>query len=281
MDCNAARQYLSLFYDGELSPALTAELEEHISGCAHCTETLAGFRELSQAARKLETPVVPPLVWQKIEADLNRPQPRPHVVDRSRRGRRIAVLSAVAALLAIVLGIQAWRLSPSHAHAQMAADFSEYLDGLAVDPEKAERELREKYNGQEVSLEAAQSRVRYPVVAPPTLPDGQTREGIYLLQMPCCTCLQVVYKGKDGERLAVFEHVDSQPGWFGDRPSIRTHCDGVATSLVEVDKRLAASWQRQGCFITLVGAQDVKEVAQVIAFLDQVKPVDGPADIPN
>lgn len=67
---------------------------------------------------------------------------------------------------------------------------------------------------------------------------------------------------------AVFEHADDQFAWFGGRPLIETRCNGRPASLVQVQNRLAASWQRQGRFITVVGAHDVEEALELVAFLD-------------
>jgi hypothetical protein len=100
------------------------------------------------------------------------------------------------------------------------------------------------------------------------LPDGASLEALYLLRMPGCLCIEAVYQGVGNETLVIFEHLDDQANWFGNRPMIHARCNGRPTSLVQVDGRLAASWKRKGRFITIVGARDVEQVSQLIAFLD-------------
>ena len=124
------------------------------------------------------------------------------------------------------------------------------------------------YEGRAVSYDEAATKVRYQPVTPERLPNGFSRKAVYLLRMPCCTCVQAIYQGTDGEKLAVFEHVDDQPVWFGTRPTIHTRCNGMPTSLVQVDDCLAASWKHQGRFVTVVGARDMEQVGQLMAFLD-------------
>jgi hypothetical protein len=87
--------------------------------------------------------------------------------------------------------------------------------------------------------------------------------------MPCCTCVETIYKNADGETLAVFEHHDEEPAWFSNRPMIRVRCNGTPTSLVQVDDHLAASWRHQGRCLTVVGARDVDQVASLITGFQQ------------
>jgi hypothetical protein len=79
--------------------------------------------------------------------------------------------------------------------------------------------------------------------------------------------VQAVYR-RDGDRLAVFEHVDDQPIWFGERPVIQARCHGLPTSLVQCDERLAASWRRSGRYLTIVGARNLEQIAELVAYLD-------------
>ena len=151
----------------------------------------------------------------------------------------------------------------------MAINFGRYLNELGKNPDEAQQVLLASYGGRAVSVDEAARQLRYRPVAPDELPDGTSLEALYLLHMPCCLCVQAVYKDSNGERLAVFEHVDDQPIWFGSRPTIQTRCNGIPTSIVQVDDHLAASWQRQGRYVTVIGASNVEQVAQLMAFFDQ------------
>ena len=74
----------------------------------------------------------------------------------------------------------------------------------------------------------------------------------------------------DGSTLVIFEHDDEETTeWFGGRPEITTSCNGERCCLVELDDRIAASWKRGKRHMTLIGVQDVAEVNQMVAWLDE------------
>jgi len=41
------RQWLSLYYDGEMEPQYTKEMENHIAGCADCAKQMEAYRKIS------------------------------------------------------------------------------------------------------------------------------------------------------------------------------------------------------------------------------------------
>ena len=69
--------------------------------------------------------------------------------------------------------------------------------------------------------------------------------------------------------IAIFEHDDENTDeWFGDRATMTKECNGKRCSLVELDARLAASWQRDQRHITIVGLRDTAELAQFVAWFE-------------
>jgi hypothetical protein len=271
IDCATARQHLSAYHDGELSPDLRAAMAQHLESCRECTRTLAEFRELSRMAAEMPTPAVPADIWPQLEKKLAAEVPRQRtLVSHLIRRRRTWIGLATAAVVVVAASTAAivWLDPAEHAHGHVAVEFGRYLDEFERNPDAAQQVLLSNYEGRGVSYDEAATKVRYQPVTPERLPNGLSRKAVYLLRMPCCTCVQAIYQGTDGEKLAVFEHVDDQPMWFGTRPTIHTRCNGMPTSLVQVDDRLAASWKRQGRFVTVVGARDVEQVAQLMAFLD-------------
>jgi len=184
---------------------------------------------------------------------------------RRARFRSVAVAASVA-LVAISVGLLLHRGRDSD-HAAVAATFGRYLDEFGRSPDQAQQVLLSSYDGRAVDIEEAARTLRYYPATPETLPDGFARDRVYLLKMPCCTCVQTIYKNDAGTCLAMFEHVDDQPVWFGDRPTITAQCHGMPTSLVQVDDHLAATWNRQGRYITVIGARNVEQVAQLVASL--------------
>lgn len=271
MDCFSARQHLSAFHDGELTPDLQAEVGDHLEGCRECARLLAEFQELSHTAAELPTPAAPAEIWPQLEKRLNTQPALPRkslalLIQRRRTwfGIATAAMLLVAASTAAVVWLT--RTEPCHDH--VAVNFAQYLDQFERNPDVAQQVLLTNYDGRSVSFDQAAEQVRYRPATPASLPHGLSREAIYLLRMPCCLCVQAVYKSEDGKRVAVFEHVDDQPIWFGQRPMIQARCNGMPCSLVQVDDCLAASWKRDGRYVTVIGAQDVEQVAELMAFLD-------------
>ena len=165
-------------------------------------------------------------------------------------------------------GAVVWLQHAGDGHGHVAANFGRYLDEFERDPAAAQQVLLSSYEGRAVTYDEAAMKVRYQPVTPERLPNGLLRKEVYLLRMPCCTCVQAIYERANGERLAVFEHVDDQPVWFGPRPTIHARCNGTPCSLVQVDDRLAASWKRNGRYVTIIGAGDLDQVTELVAYLD-------------
>jgi hypothetical protein len=245
-------------------------MAQHLEGCLECTRRLAELRELSRMTGEMPNPVVPAGNWPQLEsklfAEVLRQRALPAHLIRRRRiwiGLATAAVVVVAASTAVFV----WLEHGEHEHGHVAVNFGRYLDEFERNPDAAQQVLLANYEGQAVSYDEAATKVRYLPVTPERLPNGLLRKAVYLLRMPCCTCVQTIYQGTNGEKLAVFEHVDDQPGWFGARPTIHTRCNGMPTSLVQVDGRLAASWKHQGRFVTVVGARDVEQVGELVALL--------------
>ncbi len=276
MNCATAQELMSAFHDGELDPEQHAQLAAHVDGCAECARILAEYGELSRMAAELRTPVVPEGAWGHLESKLDEMSPtrRPRPSGVTTERRRLSALALAAALILVMISVGLlvrWNNSGEHDHerAALIANFGHYLRQFKQDPDQAQQVLLANYDGRAVELDEAARAVRYRPVAPETLPNGLVRDRVYLLKMPCCLCTQAIYRDQSGSRLAVFEHVDDQPVWFGDRPVISTQCQGVPTSLVQVDDCLAATWKRQGRFITVIGLRDVDEVSRVVASFNE------------
>ena len=271
IDCATALQYLSAFHDGELAPNLRTAVREHLEGCPECSTRLAEIRELSRMAAEMPTPPVPVEIWPQLEKKLatTAPGQRATLVQLIRR-RRTWIGLATAALVVVAISTAAivWLKTVDDGHQHVAVSFGRYLDEFERNPDAAQQVLVSNYEGRAASYDEAAKKVGYQPVTPERLPNGLSRKAVYLLRMPCCTCVQGIYQGADGKKLAVFEHVDDQPVWFGTRPTIHARCNGMPTSLVQVDGRLAASWKRHGRCVTVIGARDVEQVAELVAYLD-------------
>src|SRR5690606_36109468 len=97
-------------------------------------------------------------------------------------------------------------------------------------------------------------------------PPGYSLKSVFVMNMPCCTCLQANFTRKTGGLLAVCEHDGEQSQWFGDRPAIMATCHGHPSRLVQVDSFLAVSCPCGPRYLTIVGARDLEEVNRLVEF---------------
>ena len=269
--CSDALEHLSACHDGELSSDLRSTVARHLNECGSCAAVLEGYAELSALVDTLDAPHIPPANWERFERALAAKTD----VEIAHRGapRRAATLwqaGVIAATLFVAVGIgwMAFRSSgDSHEHPHLAPYFSEYVEQFQSAPEKALQQLVTKYDGRAVDAKSAVRHLGYRPVAADRLPDGYTVEAMYVLRMPCCTCVQTLCRDSRGNMVAIFEHDDAQPAWFHGRPSIRCRCGGKECFMSQLDSRLAASWKVGTRYVTVVGAQDVDEVRALVTRL--------------
>ena len=115
----------------------------------------------------------------------------------------------------------------------------------------------------------ATTKLGYRPAAADGLPEGYSLDTVYVLKMPCCTCVQCICTTEDGTTIAIFEHDTDQPIWFGNRPSIDASCFGKTCNIVQVDNLLAVSWQMNRRHLTVVGARHVEDLEGLIASLQE------------
>ncbi|MEO8498748.1 MAG: zf-HC2 domain-containing protein [Planctomycetota bacterium] len=275
MDCSEVKELLSAYYDDELSSDKRTAVANHLAGCDDCVHELEIFRNLSALADGLTHPEPPAHIWQQIEKELGSEQQnrseRPRIFEWLGWTKQPAVRFGLAIAAAILIaigwfGYTTWfEHDPDH---QLAAVFGEYLDEFRRDPVAAQKILLANYEGQAVTVEQAVRTVGYRPAVADGLPDGYTVGETYVMKMPCCTCVQCLCQSSDGTTIAIFEHDDKEADWFGDRPQTEAICDGTRCSLVELDDRIAATWQRGKRHMTLVGVKDKAEVERLVAWFD-------------
>lgn len=280
MECQEVQKLLSAYYDRELPSELRSSVAGHVHTCSRCEEELAGFGELSAMARGLDDPEPPPQMWENIEAALDAErQGVPPVRPAAERGRfaarRWLSLLATAATLMITVGVvwiaaRAWH-GTGHP-GEVAAVFDRYIEQFPENPELAQEVLLAKYDGQAVNMSQATKQLGYRPAVGGGLPNGYTLEAVYVLEMPCCRCVQSICRRDDGRLFALFEHDEAQPKWFGDRPRIDTECSGCQCSVVQADRGVVASWKGGNRHFTVVGAHDLEEIADLIAHFQGDNP---------
>jgi hypothetical protein len=271
MNCSEAQELLSMFYDEQLPPDVQAPVAEHVDRCAQCARQLSGCKELSTMTERLGQPQAPADLWTRLEErlDADATTARIHMPPRRSLGPRHFTAIAAAVAVAASIGFLSFQYWGTHGHD--AVDFAQNLDQFRHDPAQAQQRLLATYDGKAVNIQEAASRLGYRPVVADNLPDGFSLEKTYVLKMPCCTCVQSVCRRDNGELVAIFEHNDAQPMWFGDRPVTSMRCDGKACQLVECSGQFVASWKAGKRHLTVVGARDVKEVEQLVRHLDEAR----------
>jgi hypothetical protein len=264
MKCSEAQTLLSAYFDGELSTELHDSMSAHLAACEQCAAELEDFAALSSMAKRLTTPAAPPTIWTELGQRLETEAASAGKMTLRSRQRRLAIVVA-ATILAVMLATAAVYLRPGHHDHQLTENFDRYLNQFLDDPAAAEAVLLSNYEGQAVTPAEAERRLAYRPVALANQPPGYTRQAVYLLNMPCCKCTQVVFRREDGALVTVFEHDTDQPIWFEDRPSITARCSGKSIRIVQLDGQLlAASWPLTRRHLTIIGVHDVHEVTDLI-----------------
>ncbi len=277
MNCDEVKNLLSVYFDGELSGELHEQVRQHVDDCSGCLNELDGFGRLSQFTFSSTLTPSSAALWKQIELGLDsddvptetpRQSTSPRSVTRE-PARRWAVLAATV-LVAVSVGIVGYRsLFPSSEPHQFMAVFSEYLDRFYSDPHDAQSFLLSQYQHQSVQPEVAVNRVGYRPVVAGGLPDGYSLVSTHVMKMPCCICVQCLCQRADGTTLAIFEHDDQEPDWFGSRPTVNVICQSKQCALVELPRSVAASWKSGKRHVTIIGAKDLTEVHNLVAWLER------------
>jgi len=268
MDCPRIQERLSAYFDGELPSGEQSAVAEHIEDCPQCGRYEEDLRKLSTLSRQTTTPDPPADFWVELERRLDVDHRTP---TKLRRLPLWAKGATLAALILIAVGTGLWSRrfqSPNDAPPQMAVDLDSYLNDFQRDPQKAPNILIARYNGHAVSLDEVAKEVRYRPVASGQLPEGFSLDAVYLLKMECCTGVQSVYKRKGSEIVAILQHTIDQPVWFGDRAVLVAKVHGKPTRIVQVDGRLAATWQLNGTYVSMIGIEDMTELTRFIGYLE-------------
>jgi len=143
MNCRDLEELLSAYADGELSKTQREFIEEHLTGCADCRETLAEFEAAGRQLSSLrETPVesdIRTATLSKIKATEALPD-KPY-----RRWLRPALaITAVVAVIAVLLATQPWGMESPEAMAASIVRNSPEVQAALNGEEIAEIEVTTK-----------------------------------------------------------------------------------------------------------------------------------------
>lgn len=271
MNCREVQESLSAYFDRELSEDTRREMDAHLAGCESCGGELRGFAGLSNLVRQAPGPAVPGDLWTRLEAEMNVRTSGVSLASRARARRPTARLLALAAsLLAVAVGVAVWyRTTGGAGHRHAVANLDQYASLLSRDPAAAQQTLLAAYRGQAISPDGAAQALGYVPVSLRRSPAGYRLRSAYLLEMPCCRCMQAVYERNDGQTVAVFEKSPDHPLEFGDRPSVCTECNGQPCQLTQADGRLVVSCQLEDRQLAIVGAENMDEAHALLTWLHE------------
>ncbi|MFT5303668.1 MAG: anti-sigma factor RsiW [Mariniblastus sp.] len=270
MNCSEIQNLISAYYDDELSAELGANVDAHLQNCSSCAAELAGFKHLSSLAAGLGTPVAPTAIWSAVAQELDKNQPEQRVVARSVSMSRHALFKYAAALAATVLiGFVGFQLffHGDHNHEGMTKAMEQVASDL--DADGATTLLLNKFGGSEVSANEAIRQVGYQPIASRGLPAGYSVEGMQVLNMPCCKCTQTACKRPDNTRFFIYEHDNEDTGWFEHQIKRQSECCGKTCQIVELNSRLAVTWQKGNRHITLLGVRDEEEIELLVSRFEE------------
>lgn len=279
MHCAEVREQLSAYYDAELSADARRAVDEHLATCAGCASELDGFRELSALAQNLPEPTPPAGDWAALEQQLHAENAAaPSRAAANSWFARPRVGLAAAALAVVLLLVAGWVIQSAWLgeHDHRAVDFAAYLDAFRESPDQAQELLLTRYQGRALGLDAAAKELGYVPAVSNGLPSDYRLDSVYVWDMPCCKCVQCLCKRSDGATVAIFEHDEEQPAWFGDRRSVDVRCNGKPCTIFGGDKQMAASWRQGRRHLTVIGLRDVDDITALVSQLDGS--TDPPAD---
>ncbi len=101
MNCKTLKLHFVDFLDGSVKPSLKEGLEQHISSCPKCRQSVASAADVSTVFRRLPRHSAPPQVFQQIQKRISNPRTAPPYKLQLRR-LLVPVAGAAALILALV-----------------------------------------------------------------------------------------------------------------------------------------------------------------------------------
>jgi len=265
MTCAECEPLIGALADGELSPVQADAVSSHLANCPACGAVLVTIRELGNAVRKLPVSSPPADLWNAI-ADQIAPEP---VAGRIRPGRRIPWLriASVAALIliAVYTGWLAYGPDrrPNDPSVPSFVDLSPILEnGIPVNFNPGD-----EFKFVAAPLDKARQQVNFTVFDQPQLAEGYEAKGC---KVGCCgmhTIMQTEYRSAK-ERCMMFQYPRDLPVSFGEAPVEQVKVGDKSVRLVQGKACWAASWQRNGTAVTIVGQLDRDELLHLVAKVE-------------
>ena len=169
---------------------------------------------------------------------------------------------------AILIGIAVhWNIGSSHHDSYHYDPLANYAAQFSTDVLLAQQRLTSQYSGRKITVDEAFKMVGYRPANVKLPPADFTCDSLYLLDMPCCKCVEAVWTRDDGSGVLIFEHVAAIDDWFKGHPNVQLACVGKQCLIVDLGNTFAASWRSEGKTITVIGLRDTAELVAIISTL--------------
>ncbi len=303
-NCNSVRDQLSAYVDGELSPALATQVEQHLTDCESCSKELGEFKHLSNLARVHVESTGQPPAWATMAAKLDHSvngtalaassstaeQNRGLAPVRSPNWKTIS--GAIVALAATVL-IVANMMTPNHeTHpttnqaSVTAVNLQPVLELFQTNAPAALNALESQFTLKDVALSDADADFGRPTYVSTaakehTLPGDAMVASTKIFSLPFCqcpkgqctcgpggcNCVACVCERPDGTTYLVLEHCKSQAVSFGDLPVQLVKRGDREVQQITIDGTETISFNRPSGKITVVGLRGESEIETLMASL--------------
>ena len=218
-----------LYVDDEMSVMERRDFESHIEHCSACA---AEFGDLSKLADGIATTGdmrVPDALWSAIEQRLHETGPPKPPARKWRRFRLPGGPWAMAALIALAIGLGTFGLSSLESSARASTiDYAVLLDSLPLDPRKACGEFVARHDGTPTTaIEAKRIASNLNFETPAVLPGNFRLQSVHRLKIGRAKGIAAAYD-RNGEFLAVVFHPPVKREEFGSHKNfpcvIGEHC---------------------------------------------------------
>ena len=288
MDCLQVRDRLSEYFDGELDQANSQDISQHLTSCDQCSDEFNAFSKLGVMVREIVVSGPPQDAWERIASRLNASPVKPSINSwQNNNSILIASVLALAVTVLVVIGIRTQSdKTPTHGHSHLAAttiDFSELVASSSSQRKDAVDTFVTKYEGEEVTVEAAKELLGYQLSISRSIPRGVQLVSTRVLKLPecncedgkctCgptgCNCAASVCKRADGSAFFVLEHCKSQDISFGDAIVKLAKVGNHEVQLFESpDKGIVASRLSYDRRLTVLGLKNAEEASSLVVSMN-------------
>ena len=288
MDCLQVRDRLSEYFDGELDQANSQDISQHLTSCDQCSDELNAFAKLGNMVREIAVSGSPQDAWERIAVRLDASPVKPTVNTwQNNKSILIASVLALAVTVLVVIGIRTQSdktLTHGHSHSVATTiDFSELVASSPLQRKDAVDTFATKYEGEEVTVEAARELLGYQPSISRSIPRGVQLVSTRVLKLPecncedgkctCgptgCNCAASVCKRADGSAFYVLEHCKSQDISFGNAiVKLAKVGDHEVQMFESPDKGIVASWLSHDRRLTVLGLKNVEEASSLVVSMN-------------